>query len=400
MDSSFKFSFSRTEGLTVAETAILQEAHDTFRLPMGEGEGKIAGVLLLPDGRRFAFISGRHGGPQGGTQAGFIPRGHRSGVNRFTVTHIEGHTAATLHRVAFETMGREGVGEAALLLPKPPCGACDLNIPQMLPKGTRLFVVDPDSTTVYQASRGLKLEGPTFPRASNNFFGKFPNPAPFNFPKPGAKPGTGAFLLFVVGVFIQGIQAQNENRDLEEKEGRLEAEIRQAIPNLLLEAAEIQSNGNQPRIKISVAVEKTTIHEPVHPLAPPNDHVSYQFRLNSVSIGKESADYKTNSCFSTLIFKDVETWTQISSFEVTLPELVIQSYRELRTKMLWFDDAIGNSNVPDDERLALNKERNKLYEQFSNALETWGREFAKKPPPPYNPPPAPPVTPPPPPPPR
>jgi SCP1.201-like deaminase len=365
---------------------------------MGEGEGKIAGVLLLPDGRKFAFVSGRHGGPQGGTQAGFIPRGYRSGVNRFTVTHIEGHAAATLHRVAFETMGREGVGEAALLLPKPPCGACDPNIPQMLPKGTRLFVVDPDSTAVYQSSRGLKVEGPKFPRASNNFFGEFPKPTRFNFSKPGSpgpRPGAGAFLLFVVGIFIQGIQTQNEIRDREEKEERLEAEIRHAIPNLLLEAAEIQFDGHQPRVKISVVIEKITVMEPVHPLAPPIDHVSYQFRLNSVSIGKENADYKTKSQLSCPNpFKCVETWTQISSFEVTLPELVIQGYREFRTKMQWFDDAIGNSNVPEDEKLTLNRERNKLSEEFNKALDTWGQEFAKKPPPAYHPAPAPPVTPP------
>ncbi len=159
MSSSSRYSFFRTEGLTAAEQALLDEAHRFFLLPVGQGTGKIAGVLLLPDGRRFTFISGWHGGPHGGTQAGFVPRGKGTGVNLFNVTHVEGHAAATLHRVAAEAVGREGVCEAALLLPKRPCGACDPNLPAMLPRGTRLFVVDPEATTVYQADSGPTAPG-------------------------------------------------------------------------------------------------------------------------------------------------------------------------------------------------------------------------------------------------
>jgi hypothetical protein len=46
-------------------------------------------------------------------------------------------------------MSAEKMGEAALLIPKAPCGACDPNLPNMLPRGSRLFVVDPQTTTVY-----------------------------------------------------------------------------------------------------------------------------------------------------------------------------------------------------------------------------------------------------------
>lgn len=164
MDESFRYSFHRSSGLTGAERALLDDAHRFFRLPVGEGAGKIAGVLLLPDGRRFAFVSGRHGGPQGGTQAGFAPRGRGNGFNLFNVTHIEGHAAATLHRVACEEMARDGVGEAALLIPKKPCGSCDPNLPAMLPRGARLFVVDPEATTVYQSTTGPETAGLKFPR--------------------------------------------------------------------------------------------------------------------------------------------------------------------------------------------------------------------------------------------
>ena len=173
MDPSFKFTFSRTAGLTVSENAILLEASEFFKLPVGEGPGKIAGVLLLPDGRRIAFVSGKVGGPSGGTRAGFIPRGSGSGVNRFTVTHIEGHSSAFLHREAMQAMSDTGVGEAALLIPKQPCGACSANLSSMLPKGSRLFVVDPQSTTVFQSVSG-SFKGPQFPREPDHFFGGFP----------------------------------------------------------------------------------------------------------------------------------------------------------------------------------------------------------------------------------
>lgn len=182
MGDTSQFSYNRTHGLTPGESQILDEAHRFFKLPLGAGEGKIAGVLILPDGQRFALVSGKHGGPHGGTQAGFVPRGPGNGVNRFNVTHIEGHTAAVLYRVAFESLGREKVGEAALLLPKPPCGACDPNIPQMLPPGTRLFVVDPHSTTVYRSSTGATLKGQTFPRSTSQTPASAASPVYLNVP--------------------------------------------------------------------------------------------------------------------------------------------------------------------------------------------------------------------------
>jgi hypothetical protein len=135
-DPSFRFSVRRDEGLTPRESALLDQAHNFFGLKMG-AEGKIVGGLILPDGTTYARVSGKHGGPHGGTQDGFVPRGQGSGLGRFNLTHIEGHASAILYRRAFEAMktGSGRLAEAALLIPKQCCDACDPNLPKTLPEG-------------------------------------------------------------------------------------------------------------------------------------------------------------------------------------------------------------------------------------------------------------------------
>ncbi|MCK4540732.1 MAG: hypothetical protein KAU17_00710, partial [Spirochaetales bacterium] len=110
----------------------------------------IVGVLKTESGERIPIHSGKFGGPFGGTHRGGIPRGPGSGYNRYVLTHVEGHAAAIMHQ--------KGIQRATLLLPKPSCGACDSpvgtpNITRILPRGSRLTVVDPESATTYSSSQ-------------------------------------------------------------------------------------------------------------------------------------------------------------------------------------------------------------------------------------------------------
>jgi hypothetical protein len=374
MDDSFKFSFFRSSGLTPAERALVEDAHEYFQIPFDpSGEGKIAGILLLPDGSRFAFVSGKHGGPFGGTQRGFIPRGPGSGLNRFTVTHIEGHGIATLHRVTAETMNAVGAGEAALLLPKPPCGACDPNIPRMLPRGSRLFVVDPKATTIYQSPSGLELEGMRFPRDSNNF-GFGPQQGRF-------RPGAGLVVSLGLGVLIDGIQAENEQRDYREKMDQFEGEVRKAMGDLMKEALELQLSGHQPRVNVFFTVEKTILHEPVHPLSPPKDHTSFQFRLESVKVSGEKIEFGDQPANDIGLnpFKTTTTWRAARSFDWTLSEEQVTSYGEFRARMIWFDSVAANPSVSAEELMRLNQERFWIGGAFDSAIDRWAEALARPP---------------------
>ncbi|HEY6360546.1 MAG TPA: DddA-like double-stranded DNA deaminase toxin [Vicinamibacterales bacterium] len=220
-DGSFQFSFSRSGGLTKKESALLQRAHSYFGLKMG-ADGKIAAVLILPNGTVHALVSGKHGGPHGGSQDGFLPRGAGSGVNRFNVTHVEGHTAAILHRKTVEVMNGAKVGEAALLLPKGPCGACDPNVPSMLPSGTRLFVVDPDTTNVYQSTSGLTTQGMKFTR---------PDKLKFTIPKNMVRiKAIGKYAGRTAGAAALGILAGWLRGKMEE--GMIERQIKQLGPDI------------------------------------------------------------------------------------------------------------------------------------------------------------------------
>ena len=395
-DVSFSFSFARTQGLTAAELTVLQDAQKFFGLPLGEGPGKIAGVMILPDGRRFAFISGKVGGPQGGAQAGFLPRGPGSGVTRYNVTHIEAHGAATLHRVAAENLGDLKVGEAALLIPKPPCGACDPNIPSMLPKGSRLFVVDPNATTVYQSSSGLKVEGLKFPREADHFFGGVSEPHPWKPVGAGTgagitRPGAGTVLLiWPLGVFIDVLHSEQDRADLQAKQEALEAGIRAKIPGLLLAAADMQNAGAQPFLGAGITVKKTTKREIQHPLAPPKERDRFEFRLNWVRLIATNLNSKTASTIDEPILPwsdRIETWDQTISFPLDLPKDFADAVLVFRALIRWFEDAAANAANKQREG-ALNAEREKLQTDFQGAVEEWGKKFAAAPPAPFHPAPA------------
>lgn len=137
----------REHGLTAEEKEKLQHWRQYFNLPEGPmpSRSAIVGVLMLATGEEIPLHSGRSGGPWGGTHRGGIPRGPGSGANRYTLGHIEGHAAAIMHA--------RQISSALLLIEKRPCGACDPNLMQMLPPGSRLDVVDPHSTTIFWSSQ-------------------------------------------------------------------------------------------------------------------------------------------------------------------------------------------------------------------------------------------------------
>lgn len=133
----------REHGLTVAEREQLRHCREYFALPPvpTESESAIVGILLIPGERPLQLKSGQHGGPCGGTHRGGIPRGPGSGSSRFTLTHIEGHATAIMHQ--------RQIRRASLIIELEPCGACDPNLPRMLPPGSRLEIVSPRETTYY-----------------------------------------------------------------------------------------------------------------------------------------------------------------------------------------------------------------------------------------------------------
>ncbi|MGH9153900.1 MAG: DddA-like double-stranded DNA deaminase toxin [Acidimicrobiales bacterium] len=148
----------RHHGMTRAERAELQQIRTEFKLPATATKSKtrIVGVLVLENGKRIPLHSGRIGGPHGGAQGGGFPRGRGSGFTRHTLTHVEGHAAAVMHQ--------RGIKKATLIIEKMPCKGCDKstlasgrrrgspNISAMLPKGSRLTVVDPHSASTYRST--------------------------------------------------------------------------------------------------------------------------------------------------------------------------------------------------------------------------------------------------------
>jgi hypothetical protein len=252
-DPSFSFSVSRDEGLTPKESALLEQAHTFFGLRMGD-EGKIAGVLIFPDGAAYALVSGKHGGPHGGTQNGFIPRGEGSGITRFNVTHIEGHASAVLYRNSFEAMKTQKAAEAALLIPKEPCGACDPNLSATLPRGTRLFVVDPETTTTYWSTSGTELEGTRFSR---------PEELHFNVPKSmiqlkaaGGAAGQ-ALVAVAVNALVSILGPKLEQDIIENQTKQLEPDIRKGLQDKSDEVLELI--GKEQKAYANVTIEILTI---------------------------------------------------------------------------------------------------------------------------------------------
>jgi hypothetical protein len=261
-DDSFKFTATRSGGLTPKETALLERAHTFFGLDLG-AEGKIAGVLILPNGSAYALVSGKHGGPQGGTQDGFIPRGPGSGITRYNVTHIEGHTSAILHRVAMDTLSHEKVAEAALLIPKQPCGACDPNIPNQLPSGTRLFVVDPGSTTMYRSSTGASLVGERFIRTEELQFkvptGMLRVKSAGRFL--GKTYGTAAAMA-ALSILVGWLRGKLEADIIESQIKKLQPEIEKALQDHVEEVLDIVARKDKPWANLALDVWRITTSNP------------------------------------------------------------------------------------------------------------------------------------------
>ncbi len=86
-----------------------------------------------------------------------VLKGKGSGYTSYTQTHVEGH--------AGDIMREQGIKKATLLIPIPPCQACDAsdeyaklratpNISAMIPKDSRLTVVFDDSASTYWYAPG------------------------------------------------------------------------------------------------------------------------------------------------------------------------------------------------------------------------------------------------------
>ena len=144
----------RHDGLTPEETSALGAKRAQFAIP--EGRSTLVGILIDNDtGKRFDVKSGEFGGPSGGTQRGGIPRGPGEGFSggapteKNIVTHIEGHAAAI--------MREQGITNGTLLSPEAPCRVCSHPaqapaVSKVLPPGSRLTVVYPDSAETYWSS--------------------------------------------------------------------------------------------------------------------------------------------------------------------------------------------------------------------------------------------------------
>jgi hypothetical protein len=283
-----------------------------------------------------------------------------------------------------------------LLIPKSPCGACDPAIPTMLPRGTRLFVVDPGATTVYQSVKGLSVEGPKFPRptASNEMV-----------IAPGGLGRVANFVFFVVSVFYEGIKQQNEQRDLETKLAELDRKIRDQLAEKMEDVALLQSQGRQARANVTFQVVKTKKGQI-------DVDTSFAFTLIDVSIASESRPGKTDSTLSfgngslSELFVPIktETWKETTATNITLPEQVVAAFKNFQFRAQWFDIAMADGSSADPKTvLRLGKEREKVITEFRSSLRAWAQEFLKPQPAPFQTPPAPrfsPVIPPPPPPPR
>jgi SCP1.201-like deaminase len=311
-DGSFQFSATREGGLTLKESALLEQAHSYFGLEMG-GKGKIAGVLILPNGTAYALVSGKHGGPHGGTQDGFIPRGKGSGLTRFNVTHIEGHSAAVLNRVAIEVMKTEKVAEASLLIPKEPCGACDPNIPQTLPSGTRLFVVDPESTTVYRSSSGASLEGLKFSRPEKLQF-KVPK-GMLRFRAVGRYAGQ---TLAMVGLSLLAgwLRAKVDKSMIDSQLKNLEPEIHKALQDKADEVLELIGKKQKAYANVTVDIWSITTIEPEP--APMPFTTCPVVSLTSVNVSGQDINSTGPERHERRLMQTINTTPATFSFEVGL----------------------------------------------------------------------------------
>ena len=162
----------RSDGLTPAEWTEIRKARAFFKLPPEptESQSTIVGVLITDSGEKIYLKSGEEGGPSGGAQRGGVPRGRgeaytQGGASQGNIaTHVEGHAAATMHQ--------RKLTRATLLIEAPPCQMCDNphgtpNITRALPPGSKLTIVDPQTTGHYWSSQRAAASSPAPPSASN-----------------------------------------------------------------------------------------------------------------------------------------------------------------------------------------------------------------------------------------
>ena len=148
----------RIGGLTRAEWVRIAAARNFFNLPPRptSSQSTIVGVLITEAGEEIFLKSGGEGGPSGGTQRGHIPRGRGEsftggGSSQGNIaTHVEGHAAAVMHQ--------RNISQATLLIEAAPCKVCDnptgtANLTRALPPGSKLTVVDPETTGHYWSSQ-------------------------------------------------------------------------------------------------------------------------------------------------------------------------------------------------------------------------------------------------------
>jgi len=286
-----------------------------FRDPLrrADAEGN-SGVLIFPNGTAYALVSGKHGGPHGGTQDGSIPRGPGSGITRFNVTHIEGHSSAIMYRVASKGIQVEKVAEAALLIPKEPCGACDPNIPKTLPPGTRLFVVDPESTTIYRSTEGISLEGMKFSRPPELQFSVPRGMVRLRALGASAGPAVASAALNILSAWLRGKLDQSI---IENRIRMMEPEIRKALQDKADEALELIGKKQKAYANVTIDIHTITNIEPEF-----GGHVVYKTSpavfLKSVDVSTENINEVGEEQHKQLVGQIVNDTPFTFSFEVGL----------------------------------------------------------------------------------
>jgi hypothetical protein len=395
---TYQISSFRTTGLTAAESSAVEAAHEFFGLPHPPtGNSPIAEVIIFPDGRWGMFRSDRLGRsfvsrPQ------LFPKGLGSGIHGFSLNHAEGSPLVNWRTInqAAEQAGELGVSEAVILSPKGACTCCDPSIPQMMPRGTRLFYIDPWATTIYKSSSGVTtIEGIQFARPFQRSLAMgAEESAEMYIGMPEGGPGIS--LLLFLQPLIDAARNDEDQFDLKQKRKLLELQVQMALAPSLEAALEIQYRGrglgSKPKADVEIEVSKTQVYDIVTNQV---SRVSYQFRLMSARVSTDSFNSgpPTQPNWSPRgIFGGSSTavWQEEHTYDWPLPSQWVEVYSQFREQMLWFDDAALNLNVSAEELMRLNQERFWIQTRFADLLNAWiGITATAVPKVPYNPVPAP-----------
>jgi hypothetical protein len=405
---SFQVSLFRTNGLTAAESSTLELAHEFYGLQYPPPAGRpIAGVVFFPDGD-WAMLRSDRLGRSLVSRPQLFPKGPGSGVHGFSLRHVEGGalTQFRMESMAIQEAGERSAAEAVLLLPKGPCTCCDPSIRQMMPPGTRLFVVDPGKTTIYESATGFTSEGTQFPRLLQNSLA--PAAEEGNQMMLGSLAGAsrGLELIGFLQPFFDALDDQEDQRDLEDQIRELDRQVRIALPSSLETALEIQYKGRgigwKPRAAVTIEVRKTETQSPIG-----SKRSRYRLRLLSAKVGSDSVnsgppsepnwrptaagDPPIPGRDASFFANRSAMWREEHSFDWPLPSQWVEVYSQFREQMLWFDAVAANPNVSAEELMRLNRERFWIQVRFADLLDSWSGIVANAPPAPapYNPAPAP-----------